>query len=98
MDYNLLDKFFEFREEESLDNIQNDMSILKNRVKDIKRNEISKLIESIPDENGKLKENLANSIENLVADYNVMLAYYNKKYYKQGFEDAAFLGRECNIK
>ena len=95
-EYNLIDKFFDFREEENLENIQIDLNTLKNRVRDIKRKKINRLVATIPEESSDLKEQLINSIDNLVADYNVLLAYYNKKYYKQGFEDANYLSRKCN--
>ena len=95
-EYNLIDRFFEYREEENLVNIQTDLNILKNKVRDLNRKEINKIFETIPEENSNLKEQLINSVDNLVADYNVLMAYFNKKYYKQGFEDANYLRKECN--
>ncbi len=86
--YKLIDTLFKFREEDNITDLQNDMSYLKNRVKGIKKEEIETLISNIPEENKIIKEKLLDSIDNLIADYNIMLAYYNKKYYKQGFEDA----------
>ena len=91
-EYKLIDKLFEIREEDGIKDIQNDMSYLKNRVKGIKREQIESLISGVPQEN---KEKILSNIDNLVADYNIMLAYYNKKYYKQGFEDALEIGRRC---
>lgn len=91
-EYKLIDKLFELREEEGIKDIQIDMSYLKNRVKGIKREEIESLISNVPQEN---KEKLFSNIDNLIADYNIMLAYYNKKYYKQGFEDALEIERKC---
>ena len=91
-EYKLIDKLFEIREEDSIKEIQNDMFYLKNRVKGIKKEEIKDLITNISQDN---KERLLNSIDNLIADYNIILAYYNKKYYKQGFEDALEIERKC---
>ncbi len=91
-EYKLIDKLFELREEDGIKDIQKDMSFLRNRIKGIKREEIENLICNVPHEN---KEKLFNKIDNLIADYNIMLAYYNKKYYKQGFEDALEIERKC---
>lgn len=94
-EYNLLDRFFSYREEEFLDEIDNDIKVLKERLKDIDKKEIKNIISSIPEENAELKEKLGDSIDNLVADYNILVAYYNKKFYKQGFNDAVMLNCKC---
>ncbi len=94
-EYKLIDKLFEFREEDGIKDIQADMSYLKNRVKGVKREEIKDLIYNMQQEKKEEKEQLLNSIDDLIADYNIMLAYYNKKYYKQGFEDALEVKRKC---
>lgn len=91
-EYKLIDKLFEFREEDGIKDIQADMCFLKNRIKGIKREEIESLISCVPQAN---KEKILSNIDNLVADYNIILAYYNKKYYKQGFEDALEIERKC---
>lgn len=97
-EYNILDKLYIYREEENLENIKSDMYILGNRLKDIERKEIDRLISNISRENANLKQQLRNSIDDIVANYNIMLAYYNKKYYKQGFEDAIYLESKCKTK
>lgn len=94
-EYNIIDKLFKIREDDILTDVENDMALLKNRVKGIKKEEITKLIADIPQENTDLKEKLIDRIDNMVADYNIMLAYYNKKYYKQGFEDALEIEIKC---
>lgn len=73
-----------------------DITFLKNRLKNIDRKEINELISSIPKEKSNIKEKLTNSIDNLVADYNIIVAYYNKKYYKQGFIDATNINEKAN--
>lgn len=97
-EYNLLDKFFSYREEELLEGIDDDIKSLKNRLKCIDKKEIKSIIEDIPKENVELKEKLENGIDNLIADYNVLVAYCNKKFYKQGFNDAIMLNCKCNEK
>lgn len=88
-DISMIDEFFHYREEKFIDEIEKDMNLLSSKLKDIKREEIIGLVNNIPEENDVLKERLINSIDNLVADYNIAMAYYNKKYYKQGFLDAS---------
>lgn len=97
-EYNLLDRFFSYREEEFLEEIDDDIKSLKNRLKCVDKKEIKNIIKDIPKENIELKEKLENSIDNLIADYNVLVAYYNKKFYKQGFNDAIMLNCKCNQK
>lgn len=97
-EYNLLDRFFSYREEEFLEEIDNDIRSLKNRLKCIDKKEIKNIISSIPEESIELKEKLESSIDNLTADYNILVAYYNKKFYKQGFSDAVMLNCKCNKK
>ncbi len=84
----MVEKLFKYREENFVDEIEQDMYNLKNRLKDINTNQMQKMIDKIPDENRTLKDDLYRCLENLVADYNITMAYYNKKYYKQGFFDA----------
>ena len=97
-EYSLLDKVFSYREEEFLEEIDNDMKSLKDRLKCIDKKEIKDIISSIPKENVELKEKLENGIDNLIADYNILVAYYNKKFYKQGFNDAVMLNCKCKEK
>lgn len=97
-EYNLLDKFFSYREEEFLEEINDDIKLLKNRLKCIDKKEIKNIIKDIPEENVELKEKLENSVDNLISDYNILVAYYNKKFYKQGFNDAIMLNCKCNKK
>ncbi len=94
-DYDIIDRLFMEREEETISNIEDDVLVLKNKVKGAKKGEINAIIADFPKENSELKEKLLNYIDNLVVDYNIMLAYYNKKYYKQGFEDALEIKRKC---
>lgn len=88
IEYDLVDKYFKNREEDLLLDVQLDINALKTRVKGINRQEISKLISQLIKEDSKSKEKLLDSIDNLIADYNILIAYYNKKFYKQGFKDA----------
>ena len=95
-EYSLLDKVFSYREEEFLEEIDNDIKSLKDRLKCVDKKEIKNIISNIPKEKVELKEKLENGIDDLIADYNILVAYYNKKFYKQGFNDAIMLNCKCN--
>lgn len=96
----IIDKFFSFREEKFMEEITNDIDKLQkienNRI-NINREEINELICNIPEENKLLKEEIIKKIDNLVIDYNIAIAYYNKKYYRQGFCDAYLLQQEYKM-
>lgn len=95
--YELLDEFFKLREDDIIDEcLQENTDILKNRLINIQLEDIKKSIKNI--ENKSIQQELINQIDNLVADYNVKNAYFNKKYYKQGFCDAINLNNQCNMK
>lgn len=92
---NILNKFFRLREEELAENIEQDINCLKDKLKDVKQETIVELIEKLPEEYKELKQNILLNLDNLIANYNIKIAYYNKKYYKQGFEDSIEIGNLC---
>lgn len=94
-EYNAIDKFFSYREDDIIESLQRDSSKINNGIKGIKIEDIKATIEEIPQESKNLKTKIEEQIDNLVADYNIRLAYYNKKYYKQGFNDAIKLNLIC---
>ncbi len=85
----IINKFFNYTEEKFIDEIESDKVKLKNSLRNIERENITKLINQLSNENADIRDKLINSIDNLIADYNIKMAYYNKKYYKQGFIDAS---------
>ncbi len=94
-DYSLLDKLFGYREEELSENIEVDTRCFKQILKNVKQEDIIKLIENLPDEYNEIKKDVLNKIDELIANYNIKISYYNKKYYKQGFKDAIDLFNTC---
>lgn len=95
-EYDIIDKLFRLREEEIIDSFQEDRNKLGNCLKEINKEAIKEIINKIPQDNKNLKIQLEEQIDNLIADYNIILAYYNKKYYKQGFNDAINLNIICS--
>ena len=97
-DQNILDTFFNIRQEDLLDEMDTDRAYLKSRLKQIRRQGINDTIDQLPEEYVTLKNELYQKIEELVGDYEIKMAYYNKKYYKQGFHDAVMLNCKCQEK
>lgn len=85
---NILDKFFLSREEDLAEERSKDEEYFKTILKKVKQEDISKKLEEIPSEKWELKKELEEIIDDLIGNYNIKIAYYNKKYYQQGFRDA----------
>lgn len=95
-EYTILDEFFNYREEELAEDIEEDIKCLKDKLKDVRQENIVANIEKLPDEDKELKKELLLQLDDLIANYNIKIAYYNKKYYKQGFQDAIRIQNSCN--
>lgn len=94
-DYNILDRFFYLRDEEISEDIELDSKYLKTVLKNVKEESIEQKIQTLPDQYNDIKKDILNKIDDLIGDYNIKIAYYNKKYYKQGFRDAIDLCNTC---
>lgn len=95
---NILDTFFNLRQDDMLEEMDTDRTSLRNVLKQINQKELKDIIDTLPDEYETVKKNLCEKIDNLVGDYEIKMAYYNKKYYKQGFSDAVMLNCKCKEK
>lgn len=94
----LLDIYFRGREEEMTNRHKEDRKYFEPILKKIGSKQVRNTIEQIPEEYQDIKEKLKEELEDITINYDIKLAYYNKKYYKQGFEDAIYLNKECNEK
>ncbi len=95
---NILDTFFGLRQDDMLEEIDTDRTSLRNVLKQINQRELKDTINTLPDEYEMVKKDLCEKIDNLVGDYEIKMAYYNKKYYKQGFHDAVMINCKCREK
>lgn len=95
---NILDTFFNLRQDDLLEEMDMDRVCLKKRLKQINRQGLNDAINTLPDEYKTIKKDLYQKIDELVSDYEIKMAYYNKKYYKQGFNDAIMLNCKCKEK
>lgn len=97
-DENIIDTFFKQRQEDLLEEMSFDRNALKTVLKQENRKRIQDNIDEIPEEYRQLKENLTKNIEDLISNYEIKMAYYDKKYYKQGFQDAIMIQCCCKEK
>lgn len=91
----ILDKLFRLREEELGEDIEEDIKCLKDKLKDSKQEDLVQMIEELPNECAKFKKEILEKMDDLIMNYTIKIAYYNKKYYKQGFKDAIELENFC---
>lgn len=94
-EYTLLDKFFYNREEEMAEEITEDIQCLKSKLKNVRQEHILELLEELPAECHEIREQITEKLDDLIVNYMIKIAYYNKKYYKQGFKDAIALENGC---
>ncbi len=95
---NILNRFFNLRQEDLIDEMGKDRENLKHLLKQINISQIDDIIDGLPKEYNYIKNELYQKIENLIGDYEIKMAYYNKKYYKQGFYDAIMINSKCKKK
>lgn len=88
---NIIDTFFNIRQDEFLEEMGEDIDILRPVLKQENKKELQQNINEIPNEYEELKTKLKNGIDDLISNYEIKMAYYHKKYYKQGFKDAVML-------
>lgn len=95
---NILDTFFNLRQDDMLEEMDIDRISLKKVLKQINIQNLSDTISALPDEYEEIKKDLYHRIDDLIGDYEIKMAYYNKKYYKKGFNDAIMLNCQCQEK
>ena len=95
MNENILDTFFDLRRDDLLEELNEDRACLKNAIKQVHIQELQKSIDTLPKEYEEVKNNIYNYIDTITANYEIKRAYYDKKYYKQGFNDAILINNKC---
>lgn len=94
----ILDTFFYLRQEDLLDELKEDRKCLKNALKQVCMKDLQESIERLPKEYEEVKNKIYDYIDTLAANYEVKRAYYDKKYYVQGFNDAIMINCCCKEK
>ncbi|MBO5478315.1 MAG: hypothetical protein J6A04_01110 [Clostridia bacterium] len=94
----ILDAFFNLRQEDMLEDGKEDIKVLEKTLKDITTQQLQNTIQDLPEECKEIKEKLSEQLDDLVINYQIKMAYYDKKYYKQGFNDAIMINCCCKEK
>lgn len=92
---NILDTFFYLRQEDLLDELKEDGKCLKNCIKKVCIKDLKNCIDELPSQYDDVKNKVYDYIDTLTANYEIKRAYYDKKYYKQGFNDAIMINNKC---
>ncbi len=93
---NMIEQFFKLRQGDLLEEMGEDREILRNSLKQINSKRLIESMSKLPEEYEEIKRQIYEYIEDLANDYEIKMAYYDKKYYKQGFEDAVLL--QCYLR
>ena len=88
---NIVERFFSLRQGDLLEEMGEDRKVLKSSLKQINNKQLKETMSKLPSEYEDVKKQIYEYIEDLTNDYEIKMAYYDKKYYKQGFEDAILL-------
>ena len=86
----MLNKIYDLRQQDFEKEDKKDRIILSKILNDIKIEDIEKSINNLQEE-----QKLAKQIELLIENYEIQIAYYSQKNYKQGFKDAMRLYTQC---
>lgn len=92
---NIIDRFFNLRQGDLLEEMGEDRKFLKSSLKQVNNSQLQESMSKLPKEYDEVKKQIYHYIEDLTNDYEIKMAYYDKKYYKQGFEDAIRLNYVC---
>lgn len=92
---NILDTFFYLRQEDLLDELKEDGKCLKNAVKKVCIKDLKSCMDELPNQYDDVKSKVYDYIDTITANYEIKRAYYDKKYYKQGFNDAIMINNKC---
>lgn len=95
---NILDTFFNLRQEDLLEESNQDSDCLKNALKQVSMKDLQESVDGLPNEYEDVKNKVYNYIDTITANYEIKRAYYDKKYYKQGFNDAIMINCCCKEK
>ncbi len=89
----MLNKIYEFRQEDLETENSKDREALSEILNEVKLEEIENKINELL--NGKETKYIIQKLELLIENYEIQIAYYSQKNYKQGFKDAICLCTQC---
>lgn len=94
---NMLEKIYNARMYDFEKKANADRKELADKLNNVTIEEIEQILQENVKEQYK-KQEIINKLDELVENYEIKIAYYMEKRYKQGFIDAIHLIKECNNK
>ena len=94
---NMLDRIYNTRMYDFEQNANIDRKELAEKLNNVTMEEIEKILQDSLKEQYK-KQEIIGKLDKLVENYEIKMAYYMEKRYKQGFIDAIHLIKECDNK
>lgn len=91
---NMLDSIYNKRQVELEKEANMDRKILLKKLHSTDIEQVKNAINQYI-ENQERKEDILKMLDEVIENYQIKAAYYNEKYYKQGFKDAVKLCLEC---
>lgn len=91
---NMLEKIYNTRLYDFEENSNMDRKELANKLNNITMEEIEQILQENIEEQYQ-KQEILSKLDKLVENYEIKIAYYMEKRYKQGFKDAIHLMKEC---
>ena len=92
---NMLDKIYIARQYDFEEQANKDRQKLANKLNNITIEEVEAVIQENIEEQYK-KQELIEKLDKLVENYEIKMAYYMEKGYKQGFKDGINLFKQCS--
>ena len=93
----MLDKIYNARQQDFERRANMDRQILADKLNNITIEEVEGVIKENIEEQYK-KQELMEKLDKLVENYEIKMAYYMEKGYKQGFKDGVNLLKQCDGK
>lgn len=91
----MLDKIYNMRMYDFEQKADIDRKELANKLNHITMEEIEQILQQDIEEQYK-KQEILNKLDKLIENYEIKMAYYMEKRYKQGFKDAMHLLKQCD--
>ena len=94
----MLSKIFECRQYDIEENREEDKIYFEEMLNDIDLNRIYKIIDNVCMQEELIRDNLHELLQKLIENYDMKIAYYSEKYYKQGLIDGMNLQQNYMVK
>lgn len=91
----MLNKIYNVRQEDLEENANEDRRILAEKLNNTSMEKIEEILKNKIKEDDE-RQKLLKQLDELIENYEIKMAYYAEKNYKQGFKDAIKLYMQCS--